>query len=133
MREIMQKLQILSVLPGSKGKVNIRFENGVEVALYRGEIRGLPQQEGMLLLQEEAYIPIELYDKVLYEIVALRAKKRAMFLLEQMDRTESQLREKLRKNGYPDVCVEEALLYVKKYHYIDDLRYAVHYIKYHQQ
>lgn len=128
-----QEVQIVSVVPGTKGKVNIRFETGVEMALYRGELRGLPHQEGRLLLREEAYIPPELYRKLLYEIVGLRAKKRAMFLLEQMDRTEHQLREKLKKNGYPEECVEEAVLYVKKYHYIDDLRYATHYIKYHQQ
>lgn len=129
----MQELQIVSVLPGTKGKLNIRFENGIEIGLYRGEIRGLPPQEGRLLVQENAYIPVELYQKVLHGIVAVRAKKRAMFLLEQMDRTENQLREKLKRNGYPEECVEEAILYVKKYQYIDDSRYAAHYIKYHQQ
>lgn len=129
----MQELQIVSVLPGTKGKVKISFENGVAVELYRGELRGLQQQEMRMLLQEECYIPVTLYQKILHEIVGLRAKKRAMFLLEQMDRTEQQLYEKLKKNGYPEECVEEAISYVKKYHYIDDLRYASHYIKYHQQ
>lgn len=129
----MQEIKVVSVVPGTKGKVNIRFETGVEMALYRGELRKLTQQESRQVLQEDAYISTELYQKLLHEIVGLRAKKRAMFLLEQMDRTEHQLREKLKKNGYPDECVEDALLYVKKYHYIDDFRYASHYIKYHQQ
>ena len=50
-----------------------------------------------------------------------------------MDRTESQLCEKLRQNGYPEECVAAAVEYVKQYHYIDDLRYAKQYIRYHQQ
>lgn len=129
----MQEMQVLSVAPGTKGKVNICFENGVEVALYRGELHKLTPAESRLLLQEESYISIELYDKLLHEIVALRAKKRAMHLLEKMDRTEQQLIEKLKTNGYPEECIEDAVAYVKKYHYIDDLRYAEHYIRYHQQ
>lgn len=54
-------------------------------------------------------------------------------MLEKMDRTEQQLIEKLKTNGYPEECIEDAVAYVKKYHYIDDLRYAEHYIRYHQQ
>ena len=122
----------MSVVPGSKGKVNIRFEDGVEVAMYRGELCKLTAQEEQLLLREGAYVPDWLYQKVLQEIVGLRAKKRAMFLLEQRDYTEQQLMEKLRRSQYPEMCVEMAISYVKQYHYVDDLRYAIHYIQYHQ-
>ena len=58
-----------------------------------------------------------------------KAKHRALYLLERMDRTEQELRNKLAKNYEPEI-VEEALEYVKKYHYIDDLRYAKNYIIY---
>lgn len=128
----MQELQIRAVVPESKGRVRIRFENGIELTLYRGEICSLSNAKGSLLLKEEAYIPIQLYEKAL-SVVTLRAKKRAMFLLEQMDRTEQQLREKLKKNGYPEECTDAAIAYVKQFHYIDDLRYAERYIRYHQQ
>lgn len=128
----MQELQITKIVPESKGRVCIRFENGTEMTLYRGEIRSFSQTEGSLLLTEGAYIPIELYEKAL-SVVTIRAKKRALFLLEQMDRTEQQLKEKLKKNGYPEACIEAAVSYVIEFHYIDDLRYAEHYIRYHQQ
>ena len=55
-----------------------------------------------------------------------------MHLLEKMDRTESNLREKLRMNGYPQELVDEAVDYVKRYHYIDDRRYAENYVRFHQ-
>lgn len=128
----MQELQIKAVVPQEKGRLMLRFDNGIEITLYKGELRSLPEWKGGLWLKEDAYIPEETYQRIL-GIVTLRAKKRAMFLLEKMDRTEQQLYEKLKRNGYPTECIEEAIAYVKKFHYIDDLRYAQHYIRYHQQ
>ena len=55
-----------------------------------------------------------------------------MHLLEQMDRTEQQLREKLKQGGYPQACIDLALEYVKSFHYVDDYRYACTYINYRQ-
>ena len=62
--------------------------------------------------------------------VRIRAKKRALHLLERMDRTEYQLREKLRASEYPEDVVEEAVEYVKQFHYIDDERYAENFTRY---
>lgn len=62
--------------------------------------------------------------------VRIRAKKRALHLLERMDRTEHQLREKLRASDYPEEVVEEAIEYVKSFHYIDDERYAENFTRY---
>lgn len=129
----MAELQIVAVVPREKRRVSIRFENGIEVILYRSELRGLPLRESNLLMQEGSYVPEVLYQKILNEIVGKRAKKRALFLLEKMDRTEYQLYDKLRQNGYPIECVTAAIEYVKSYHYIDDLRYARTYVRYHQQ
>lgn len=62
--------------------------------------------------------------------VRIRAKKRALHLLERMDRTEQQLREKLLASDYPEDVVEEAIAYVKSFHYIDDQRYAENFTRY---
>lgn len=122
----MEELQVTAVFPQEKGRALVQFDNGMKVLLYKGEIRRLSLKEG-------EYISEMLYEKILKEIVGMRAKKRAMHLLERMDRTESQLSEKLRQNGYPDICIEEAIAYVKSYHYIDDTRYAENYVRFHQQ
>ena len=70
--------------------------------------------------------------QLIYEVVGKRAKRRTMHLLEQMDRTEQQLREKLKQGGYPQACIDLALEYVKSFHYVDDYRYACTYINYRQ-
>ena len=35
------------------------------------------------------------------------------------------------QNQYPEECVDFAIDYVKKYHYLDDYRYACTYVRYH--
>ena len=119
-------LQVMSVVPLEKGKARIRFDDGTEVVLYKGEIRKLGIEEGCVVTEV-------VYDKILNEILGKRAIKRAMHLLEKQDRTERQLYDKLKQNGYPESCIESAIAYVKSYHYIDDFRYASTYIRYHQE
>ena len=119
-------LQVMSVVPLEKGKARIRFDDGTEVVLYKGEIRKLGIEEGCVVTEA-------VYDKILNEILGKRAIKRAMHLLEKQDRTERQLYDKLKQNGYPESCIESAIAYVKSYHYIDDFRYASTYIRYHQE
>ena len=56
-----------------------------------------------------------------------RARHRALHILERSDRTEQELRTKLLQNYKPE-AVEDAVAYVKQYHYLDDMRYAVNYL-----
>ena len=119
----MNKIEIVSFEKLDKGKRRISFENGERVIVYYSEIKGLHLEEGTA-------IPYEIYEKIISEIVGKRAKKRALYLLEQMDRTEQQLREKLYGSEYPEKCVEDAIAYVKSFHYLDDERYAETFTRY---
>lgn len=56
------------------------------------------------------------------------AKKKAMRLLEYQDRTEKQLRDKLKEQDFSEEDIVEAITYVKSYHYLDDARYAAHFV-----
>ncbi len=55
----------------------------------------------------------------------LRAKKKAMSLLNYNDRTEWELMDRLANAGFSDEAVNGAMEYVKSFHYIDDERYAM--------
>jgi regulatory protein len=110
----------------AKNKYKVCLEGGADFVLYKGELSKLHLEAGQDL-------PEELYEQILKEIQIPRAKKRAMHLLEKMDRTEQQLKTKLREAGYASEAIEEAISYVKSYHYIDDERYARTYIRIHQQ
>ena len=63
----------------------------------------------------------------------LKAKKRAMLILQHNDRTEWELTDKLSKAGFSDEAVNEAVDYVRSFHYIDDERYARRFVEiYHE-
>lgn len=109
-----------------KGRYRVAFDNGVSCILYRSEA-------AQLSIEVQCSLTDENYDYLINEIVGKRAKRRAMHILEQMDRTEHQLREKLARGEYPQECIDSAVEYVKKYRYLDDERFASSYVRYHQE
>lgn len=56
------------------------------------------------------------------------AKLKALSLLNYMDRTEYQLRQKLREKAFSDDAIEQAVEYVKSFGYVNDKNYAERYI-----
>lgn len=108
-----------------KGRIEICLNGKVNLWLYRGEAKELSLAEGSELSEEQ-------YQHILHEVIGKRAVKRAMHLLERQERTECQLREMLLQSAYPSEAVEDAVSYVKKYHYLDDERYARTFIRFHQ-
>lgn len=119
-------MQVIQILELDKKRVRIRLEDGCEFALYKGERRQFDLQEGGELSKTQ-------YEDICREVLIKRARRRVMHLLEKMDRTEEQLRTKLRQGYYPEDVIEDAIGYVKGYHYLDDLRYAQNYVRSHKE
>lgn len=109
-----------------KGRYRVKFDTGVTCLLYRKEMSSFSIEKGKEITAQQ-------YQKLLEEVVGKRAKKRALHLLEQMDRTEKQLRDKLLANEYPQSCIDGAIAYVKGFHYLDDSRYASNYVRFSQE
>ena len=118
----MDGVVVVSVEQLSKGKRRLHLDNGEVWVLYSGEMRTCSLAEGTELTQMQ-------YEQIRHDIIGKRAKKRAMHLLEKMDRTEQELRRKLLENEYPEDLAEEAIAYVKSFHYVDDARYADCYVR----
>lgn len=108
-----------------KGRIRVQFDTGITGIFYRGEALKASLSTDVILSDEE-------YEILLREVLGKRATKRAMHLLEQMDRTEKQLRDKLKAGEYPECCIDQAVEYVKRFHYLDDRRYAENYIRFSQ-
>ena len=58
-----------------------------------------------------------------------QAKLKALRLLTDMDRTEEQLRIKLKQKEYPDEIIEQTIEYVKSFGYINDENYAKRFVE----
>lgn len=92
--------------------------------LYKGEIRRLKLETDTEVTQCQ-FFEID-------TILKKRVKERALFLLKSMDKTERELRKKLKLNLYPENYIDYAVEFLSKYGYIDDVRYTENYFRMHR-
>jgi regulatory protein len=115
-------MQITDIIPISQSRYRVCVEGREDLVLYKGELN-------KYRLKADSDMPEQLYDEILDSVLKLRARKRAMKLLERADRTEKDMYDRLEKDGYPSICVEEAIAYVKRFGYLDDDRYIENFIR----
>ncbi len=106
----------------TKMKYKVYLDGQFAFVLYKGELSrfGIKERED---ITEQAV------EKIRVEVILKRAKLRALHLLEDMDRTEAALREKLMQGMYPPDAVEGAIRYVKSFGYLNDARYAENFVR----
>ncbi len=117
----MTNMLIIDIVPIDKKRKKIILEDNSCFCLYSREIKNL-ELETDEQITEEKWIKIE-------EILGKRAKERARYLLNDMDKTEYELSEKLKAGFYPQEIIDNTISYLKSYHYIDDYRLARQYIE----
>lgn len=115
-------MMVTKIEPLTKTKFKVYLDGEFAFVLYKGELSRFGIREG-------GTIPEQTVEKIRTEVILKRAKLRAMHLLEDMDRTEAALREKLRQGFYPPDAVEGAVQYVKSFGYLDDARYAENFVR----
>ena len=113
---------VTALEPVGKTRVQVFLDGEKAFVLYRNEAYRMGIREGESL-SEQAYA------EIMQEILPKRARLRCMNILKSADKTEWQLRTKLRQGGYPKEIEDIAIEYVRSFHYIDDVRYAGYYIE----
>lgn len=116
-------VEVTNLVEVSKARTKVYIDNEFAFVLYKGELRLYHIKAGNELAQNE-------YDEITKKVLPKRAKLRSMNLLKSREYTEKQLRDKLSQGYYPEYIINEAIEYVKSFHYIDDSRYAEQYIHY---
>ena len=106
----------------TKIKYKVYLDEQLAFVLYKGELSHYRISEGALLEEETV-------QEILQKVISKRAKLRAMHLLEDMDRSEAALREKLVQGLYPEEAIETAISYVRSFGYLDDARYAMNFVQ----
>ena len=117
-------MTVTAIVELDKKRSKIYLDGAFAFVLYKGEMREYGIKEGAELLDDK-------YAQIMEVLLPKRCKLRAMNLLQKKDYTERQLRDKLSEGLYPPDIVDEAIDYVKSYHYLDDERFARDYITYH--
>ena len=116
-------MRIVSIEPLNRRKSRVLTDEGPAFALYNGELEAY----GLTL---DGELDGEMYERILREILCPRAKERMLHLLEASDRTEAELRRRLREGCFPPEAVEAAIDYGKRRRYVDDRRYAENYVSF---
>ena len=115
-------MQITDIKSVSKTKFKVYLDGQFAFTLYKGELF-------RYRIQEDGELSEEVYQEIREKVVLKRAKLRAMHLLNDLDRTESQLRTKLLNGDYPADIVDEVIAYVKSFGYINDESYIRRFIE----
>ncbi len=118
-------MEITSLVKLSKGRAKICLDNGTDFVLYKKEYEHYKIEVG-------AELSAQSYDEICTEILIPRCKKRALHLLEKQDRSEKNLRDKLKEGGYPSDIIDIAIDYINEYGYLDDARMAASHIRFYQ-
>ena len=115
-------MTVTKIEPVTKTRYKVYVDGQFAFVLYKGEL-------SRYHIAEDSELEEKTYQSIRKEIILKRAKLRAMHLLNDMGRTESQLRTKLLRNDYPSDIVEEAIAYVKSFGYINDAEYTRSFIE----
>lgn len=107
----------VGIEPVTKTKFRIYLDGQFAFVLYKSELSSCHLKDGEAVTEDQI-------ETILSEIVLKRAKRKAMSLLQSMDRTESELRDRLLRQDFPEETVDQAVRYVKSFGYVDDRRYA---------
>ncbi|MCR5619564.1 MAG: recombination regulator RecX [Lachnospiraceae bacterium] len=107
-----------------KARYLIKLDSGMTFPLYQAEMNKFDTKEGSDLSDGAL-------EEIMTRILPSRCIKRAMNLLQKKSFAEGELRSKLLDCGYPEEVTEKAIEYVRSFGYIDDVRYAADYIRYH--
>ena len=117
---------VTDVVELDKKRCKIFLDGEFAFVLYKGELREYGVKSGTEISLHE-------YEEITRVLLPKRAKLRAMNLLQKKDYTEKQLRDKLSEGLYPVDIIDDAIVYVKSYKYLDDERFARDYITYHME
>lgn len=115
-------MQVTSIVPLDKQRSKVFLDEEQVFVLYRGERKRYQIEEGNELSEEQ-------YNRILEEILLKRGKERALYYLKDRDRTEYEIRKKLKEGFYPQQVVDQIINFLTEYHFLDDLDLGRRYIE----
>ena len=112
---------ITDIKPGRKGNILVYADGKYLLSVPREVFLKSSINRGSEITEKEI-------ENITFEINSYKAKSRALNLLSYRAHSKKELEDKLRKDGYPERAIEEAVSYVESFHYIDDRAYVEQYL-----
>lgn len=115
-------MTVTSIVPLDKRRSKVFLEEDFAFVLYKGELKRYHIKEGGELTEQA-------YREIMTLIICKRARERAVNILKNSDKTEMELRRKLREGFYPEEAIDSAIKMLMDYRYVDDESYAARYVE----
>ncbi len=113
---------VAALVPLDKRRSKVFLEEGGVFVLYKGELERYGIKESSLLSEEQ-------YKEIVDQILTKRARERTLYLLKYGDKTESEIRKKLREGFYPETVIDRTLEFLREYRFVADEDYGRRYIR----
>jgi regulatory protein len=113
-----------------KKRIGISIDGSFSFWFYRRDYR---KYEILQDFQPGREIEKEALNKVFQELLLPRAKETALYFLERSDRSEKEIRKKLKEKQFPEVLFDEVAAYLREYHYLDEDRLIRSYLACHSE
>ncbi len=115
-------IYISSIEKYNNKKQLIRWDNGIYYPIYNSMKRSNSLEVGI-------EVDDDVYEE-LYKKAVIYAKRRAAYLLKDMDRSIRNLRTKLKLDGYCPEIIDCVIDYLVTHKWVDDRNLAINYIEY---
>ncbi len=106
-------MTVTEIVPVDKRRSKVILDDDFTLVLYRGELK-------RYFIEEGSEISEEVYQEIVKEILYKRARERVLFLLKSSDKTEQELRRKLKEGFYPQEVIDYAIHFLKEHRFIND-------------
>ena len=110
-------MRVTAVVPLDKRRSKVLLDQDFAFVLYTGERRRYRIEEGAELSEET-------WREIRDQVLAGRAKERALYLLERCGRTEREIAQKLQEGMYPPEVIRDTLEGLKRLGLLDDEQYG---------
>ncbi len=114
-------MQISHIEEVDKKRRKVFIDGNEAFTLYTNEIY-------KYRLEKDSLVSTAIYEEIM-TVLNKRAKLKVMDYLKQSDKTEKELRMKLKRAYFTDSSIDVAIDYVKHFGYLDDIRYTKNYIR----
>lgn len=113
---------VTDVVPLDTRRCRICTDADVAFVLYKRELHKYRIESGQELKEST-------YSEILETVLMPRARERALYLITSHDRTEHEIKVKLREGGYPQEAIDAAAAFLREYGYVDDMEYGKRYVE----
>jgi regulatory protein len=121
----LSESRITAIEPGRRGRRRIFINEEFAFSLYHNELERYGIEAG-------ACLPEQALQEIYEQVLAKRARNRALHLLAKRRYSEKELRQKLEQSEYPAEIIANTSEYLLSLGYLDDKLFAYDYIDYHR-